>query len=161
MKKLTIERLKEVLNYNPETGLFIRLMSTARCIKIGEVAGTKCNGYSVIMVDNINYPAHRLAWFYMTGKWPIDIIDHKNGIRYDNKFSNLREATPKINAENKKSARIDNSSGVLGVEKIRSKFRAHIVTDGKKKHIGMFDTAELAHIAYVDAKRKLHEGCTI
>ena len=159
---LTQERLRELLHYEPLTGVFTRLVSTANWAKVGDVAGGKGGkDYLQIGIDNRDYKAHRLAWFYMTGAWPIDQIDHIDGNPVNNRIENLREATNSVNKQNMRKARSDNKSGLLGVGKNGKKWRAVIGVDGKNKHIGYFDTPELAHAAYLDAKRVLHVGCTI
>lgn len=98
---MDITHLKEILNYNPETGIFTWKSRRPR-IRVGQIAGSKNNErYVNIKIDGILYKAHRLAWLYMTGEWPKDQIDHINGIRDDNRFCNLREVTNASNQWNK------------------------------------------------------------
>ena len=104
----------------------------------------------------------------MTGHWPTKQIDHKNGERADNAFANLREATQQLNSENLRRARADNKTGYLGVfrhyyihKRDGQRFVACIQVDGRLRKIGLFLTPEAAHAAYLEAKRRLHEGCTI
>lgn len=160
---ITQERLKEVLNYNPDTGLFTRLVRTAYCTKVGDIAGTlDGNGYIAIRIDYKQYPAHRLAFLYMTGKWPENDTDHADGVRSNNKWTNLRDATRSQNCENQKKAHINNkSSGLLGAYPNGKGFYAMIQIKGKRKYIGTFETKELAHEAYLNAKRELHEFNTL
>ena len=166
--KPTLKRLKEVLRYDPDAGIFtwridIRGGRNKAFVKAraGTIAGFKGGcGYWVISVDGWRTGAHRMAWFYMTGKWPHE-IDHLNGNRSDNKWLNLREVVRRVNAQNLKHSHVDSETGFLGVERKRNKFAARIMVDGKRIHIGVFETAKLAHAAYVKAKRELHEGCTI
>jgi hypothetical protein len=158
---LTQARLKELLHYNPDTGVFTNLSARSTSIKAGVSAGyIRQDGYVVIKVDSKPYKAHRLAWLYVHGSWPIDLIDH---IRSDNKISNLREATNRQNIQNLKAARSDNGSGYLGVSfrKGCGKWRATIFIDGMNRSLGDFDTPELASEAYLTAKRIHHEYCTI
>ena len=163
-KMLTQERLKELLHYDNETGIFIWLINKGRTKK-GDAAGTvKNNGYVGIMINRKIYAAHRLAWFYITGEFPKNYIDHKNHIRTDNRFINLREATHKENSQNISAPHGDNRSGYLGVHWVveNKKFRAQISIHGKKKHLGLFDNAQDAHNAYQNAKKILHPffmGC--
>jgi hypothetical protein len=103
----------------------------------------------------------RLAWFYTTGAWPKDQIDHIDGNKSNNRFANLREATPSQNTQNQRRAMRTNKLGILGVILARGKFRAQIWFDGKNKFLGYFATAEAAHAAYLAAKRKFHPTCTI
>jgi len=158
---LTTERLKELLSYSPETGLFVWLKNRCSVAMAGDVAGTPINGYLTIVIDKLPYRAHRLAWFYMTGKWPFDKIDHINGVRNDNKWVNLREADNHLNMQNIRKAIC--KVGYLGVTiGGRSKrYQARIRVDGKTVYLGTFDSPQEAHTAYVSAKRKHHPGCTI
>jgi hypothetical protein len=162
---LTAERLRELLNYDPDTGVFTRKTSAGgECA--GKIAGTRRRYRKTrieigIGIDYADYRAHRLAWLYVYGKWPVGHIDHKDGNPLNNAISNLREATGSLNGQNLRKARRDNKSGLLGVSPNRLRWSASIKADGRKHHLGTFDTAEEAHAAYVAAKRKLHEGCTI
>lgn len=158
---LTLERLKEVLFYNPETGIFIWKKSTDK-IKPGKVAGTLTKGYVAIRIDGTRYFAHRLAWFYIYGQFPSMDIDHINCIKNDNRILNLRNVNAVINAQNVIKARPCNkSTGLLGAYAFKDYFVAMIRYNGKNVNLGYFKTAELAHNAYVEAKRKYHEGNTL
>lgn len=165
---LTAQRLRELLKYYPETGVFTRLVSR-RCgtAEPGDVAGSKRNseGYLAFMVDRKTYQAHRLAWLYMTGKWPNALIDHINGVKSDNRLCNLREATVSMNKQNMRKARADCvNSGLMGAYLDRrngGRWFSNITANGKRKHLGYFLTPQEAHAAYIEAKRRLHPGCTI
>lgn len=99
---LTQDRLKELLHYDEDTGMFTWIVSTARCVKVGDIAGSKNGkGYLHIMVDKRIYLAHRLAFLYVHGRFP-EFTDHINWIRDDNRISNLREVTQQENNQNKK-----------------------------------------------------------
>ena len=160
-ENLTQNELKKYLNYNPITGIFtwIKLASINQ-IKIGSLAGAliKRDGYIVIKINNKSYRAHRLAWLYMTGKWPNHFIDHINLNRADNKFSNLREATNKENCRNA-TLKKSNSSGYKGVHynKKLKKWIAQASSDSLKRYLGLFETAELASEAYKNFA-KIHHG---
>lgn len=161
---LTQERLKELLHYDPDTGLFTRIKRTNCRTQIGEIAGYFNNhtGYWLISIDNGRYYAHRLAWFYVFGKWPEHDIDHINTNKVDNKLSNLRDVSRQINKQNRKKAQSNNKSGLLGVKKYRSDYyTARIVINGKEKHIGCFKNPIDAFNAYVEFKRKYHTGNTL
>lgn len=161
----TQERLKELLHYDPETGIFTWLVMNSRRIKVGSVAGcisvTKRKNMSdhpriMIGVDGHRILAHRLAWLYMTGEWPKEQIDHKNLNSTDNKWSNLREATNAQNAANNKK-RATNTSGFKGVHLNKfGKYEAYITINYKKTHLGNHSTAEAAYAAYCEAARELH-----
>lgn len=153
---LTVRRLRETLHYNPETGVFIWIQPASNRVQAGMEAGRihEVCGYRQIGVDGRRYQAHRLAWLYMTEEWPSDMIDHINCDRADNRFSNLRESCNSDNVKNRRKAGSQNKTGMLGVTAIDSGFRARIQQDGKNIHLGVFDTAEEAHIAYKSAANK-------
>jgi len=160
---ITQERLKELLGYDPLTGIFIWKVSGYR-LKIGRIAGGfHSTGYWGIMLDGKPYQAHRLAWLYIYGMWPIGVIDHRDHDKANNRIDNLRDVTKSINSQNTIHARKNNSLGMLGASfhKENGKYKAQIQIDGKKKHLGYFNTPIEAHAAYLGAKRELHPGCTI
>lgn len=161
---LTATRLRELLHYDPDTGLFTRLKTPKNTtIKVGDVAGFLSKaGYRIIKIDLKAYKAHRLAWLYMTGAFPSEETDHINGIKSDNQFINLREASHSLNAQNYVKPNADNKCGFLGVTKRASgKFVAQIRLMGEMRNLGQCDTPEEAHEVYLKAKRLLHPGCTI
>ena len=157
------EKLKELLHYDPVTGIFTWLSQASNGINIGHVAGRlNVRGCVEIGICGIVHKAHRLAWLYMTGEWPKEHIDHINGVRNDNRWGNLREATRVINSQNRHKAQRNNITGFLGVSRSGKGFMARIKPDKKKQiYLGTFPTPLLAYKAYLDAKRKLHDGCTI
>jgi len=156
---ITFDELKKQLHYNPDTGDFTWLVSNTNSIKIGDIAGCKENGnsYTRIFVNKKSYKAHRLAWFYMTGEWPVTFIDHINGVKYDNKFNNLREATFIENQHNVPK-RIDNSTGYKGVSfhKPSLKFAAYAMVNKKRFWLGLFETAKLAALSYENFVKQHH-----
>lgn len=162
---ITQDQLKQMLDYNQETGVFTWLKSNSNVVKVGQIAGsyTRSANRVYIKVLGKRYMAHRLAWLYVHGKFPLLQIDHKDGNGSNNAISNLREATNGQNGQNKRKARKDCLSGLIGAHYIKSRdsYQSHIVVNGKKKYLGYFKKAEDAHKCYVDAKRKLHEYCTI
>jgi hypothetical protein len=153
------ERLKELLHYDPETGVFTRRIPRGAAKK-GRVAGSERYGRPRAMIDGRQYLLHRLAWLYVHGSLPIDQIDHINGDTTDNRIANLREATPSQNTQNQRAAHSDNMSGFLGVswEKDRGKWLARIFIDGEQKYLGRFNCPTSAYLlGYLPAKRKLHQ----
>lgn len=156
--KLTIERLRELVSYDPETGLFTRIRKNTN----SGCGWPDKAGYFYLMVDSRTYAVHRLAWFYMTGNWPIGEIDHINSIRNDNRFCNLRDVDRVTNMQNERKARKNNKSGFMGVHwrADRSRWVANIRVDGKSIRLGSFKTAEEAEKAYVEGKRFHHPGFT-
>lgn len=159
---LTAQQLRKLLSYDPLTGVFTRRVSTSHNARAGDIAGSAHpKGYSCISVLGKPFLAHRLAWLYVYDEWPSENIDHRNGDRTDNRIDNLRQLTVMANAENTRQPHRDNKSGYLGVVKRRSKWLAVIQANGKYTRIGLFDTPELAHEAYLAEKRKNHKACTI
>lgn len=163
METLTHMRLKELLDYDPETGMFTWKISNRNSpIKIGSEAGTlDSGGYCQIKIDGTHYKAHRLAWLYVHNNWPKYQIDHINGIRADNRLANLRAATSSENSQNQRCANKDSKTGLLGIYPHGKKYVAQIRLNGKTHRLGIFQTPEEAHEVYLKAKRELHSHCTI
>jgi len=153
---LTVERLRELLDYDPETGEF-RWKVRGKGRRVGVSAGgRRDNGLHRIMIDGARFKAHHLAWFYVYGVWPTGILDHRNETPADNWISNLREATVTQNQQNRSRACSDSRTGLLGVSANGKGWQARIVVDGKTRCLGTYATPEEAHHAYLAAKRKLH-----
>ena len=158
---ISIERVRELLNYCPETGIFTRAITTGYrcCHKAGDVVGTtRREGYVFVGIQCRQYAAHRLAWVIMHGRWPDADIDHIDGNKSNNRFVNLREATRSENNQNISVSRKHNETKLLGVSfrKDTKKFQARIYVYGKAIKLGCFATAEEASSAYIAAKSKLH-----
>ena len=157
---LTLEKLKQEVEYKPLTGLFYRL-KTHRTVKVGDIAGgnhrlsNHSKEYVRVGVLGKYYAAHRLAWFYMTGAWPTKNIDHINQNSLDNRWVNLRECSHQENGKNQKKY-INNTTGVTGVQlRPSGKWRARIYHQGKHISLGNFASfedavaaRELAHKEY-------------
>ena len=161
---ITQSELKNILHYDQDTGVFTWAIQKSLTIKVGDVAGSLSgNGYNQIFINRKSYKAHRLAWLYVYGEFPNKFIDHINGIRNDNRIINLRNVTKSENSQNQKTARTNNKSGFLGVswEKKSHKWRASIRYNNKTTYIGLYETKELAHEAYLTKKREVHSCCTI
>ena len=155
------QRLRELLDYDAETGRFVWRQANKR-VKGGTVAGYVGNdGYVRIRASGTRFLAHRLAWFYVHGTWPSGEIDHINGDRSDNRIANLRDVSRLTNRQNMRRAQADNRSGLLGVSLTNNRCKASIRSGGKNHHLGYFASPEAAHAAYVAAKRQRHDGCTI
>lgn len=154
-RDLTAERLRKRLRYAPESGFFYKNVPTPGR-HIGKRAGWKGNhGRWTIELDGRSYLASRLAWLYMTGEWPSEDIDHINQDLTDDRFCNLREASRSQNLVNRSYAN-RNKAGFRGVHRYRGRWIAQIAFMGCKEHLGVFDTPEDAHRAYVSAARLLH-----
>lgn len=139
--ELTQDRLRELFDYDQDTGVFTRKVFMGGTARAGSIAGSKhCRGYIVISVDHKRYLAHRLAWLYVHGTWPIDNIDHVNLNRMDNRITNLREASTADNNYNQ-AIRCDNTSGIKGVSWVskRRKWLAQCSVNGKNKNLGLYE----------------------
>lgn len=163
--ELTILRLKELLYYNSETGIFTWKINRRGAVRAGQMAGNlHPDGYVNIKIDGVIYGAHRLAWLYQTGNWPIDQVDHRNGIRNANQFINLRNVPAVINMQNVRRVRTNKvSSQLIGAVwcKRSQKWMSQLQMNGSRKHLGYFDSDLAAHAAYLAAKRALHPGNTL
>ena len=149
-------RLKELLSYDKNTGIFRWKVRKAYKIKIGDIAGNlRKDGYKRVMIDEKLYSAHRLAWLYVYGEFPKHEIDHINHNKGDNRISNLRDVTRGENRKNLANQR-HNTSGTTGVAwyKPYKKWVARIRVNGKQKHLGYFDNINEAKIARQKAKIK-------
>lgn len=153
---LTAKRLRELLSYDPITGHF-HWRTGGRGRRANLLAGTLHHrGYIDIGIDGEVYRAHRLAWLYVFGKWPSAGLDHWNSVFSDNSLANLREADQTENGGNRVKNK-NNTSGYKGAHwnKVICKWVATISVNGKRKHIGCFDTPQDAHAAYITEARKV------
>lgn len=154
-------RLQEILNYDYKTGIFTYRVGRNNQIAIDTVAGSKMDiGYIRIVIDGKAYMAHRLVWLYLHGSLPELYIDHINGIRDDNRVSNLREVSRTTNNQNRTCLNRNNSSGKMGVDFLKrsNKFRARLRVDGKEMHLGLFATESEAVEVWLCAKKQYHQG---
>jgi len=136
---ITQKLLKELLNYDPDTGIFTWIIRRSQSVKSGSIAGgVESLGYRRITISKKRYAAHRLAFLYMVGRFPTE-IDHINHKRDDDRWCNLREVTKSENHHNESLAK-NNTSGVIGVREVnrRSKWRASITVNGKKIELGSY-----------------------
>lgn len=157
MQDLTAARLRELLLYDPLTGEWTWLQTRGRNVPEGSRAGADRGGYRYIQVDGNHYASSRIAFLFMTGKFPADFVDHKNLNRSDDRWENLREATKAENGANRPLNR-NSSSGFKGVswDKGCNKWSAKIGFGGRKHHLGVFDAPEDAYAAYLLAAQKRH-----
>jgi hypothetical protein len=159
--KLTAERLRSMLHYEPETGVWRWLDGDQLGAKKDGTVGCFSRGYHIIGVGRAIHSAHRLAWLYMTGDWPAKHIDHIDGNKSNNAWKNLRDVPRTVNLQNRHRADVDSSTGLLGVSTCGHRWKADIRANGKRVSLGVFDTPELAHAAYLAAKRELHPEAPI
>lgn len=154
---ISASRLRKELRYDPLTGdLWWRVPKKGR--RMWRPAGRISKQRHVtIGIEHRQYMAHVLIWTMQTGSWPTDEIDHKNRKRADNRWSNLRLATPSQNRANF-PIRKDNTSGRKGVSWMANvkKWRARTYVDGKEKHLGLFDNRDEAYAVYAKAVRREH-----
>ena len=162
--------LLQLVRFNKRTGVFrwkVSVRSRGGLTQIGAPVGhLGQNGYIRIILRGREYPAHRLAWFYVHGVWPAQDIDHRNGVRHDNRIANLRDVSDVVNQQNRRQAASNCRSKLLGAwpasnPKASKPWRSAIKVGAEMRFLGYFDTEVLAHAAYIRAKRKFHEGCTI
>lgn len=153
-----LEVVKDLINYDSATGLFTWKKSSGGKAAGTEAGGLDATGYKRIRINTRKYQAQRLAWLLVTGEDPGDLhVDHINSNPSDNSFANLRLASNKENACNRGAPK-NSTSGYKGVtwKKSKNKWNAQIQSNGIKKNLGYFDTAEDAHAAYCEASTKLH-----
>jgi hypothetical protein len=155
---LTHARVRELLDYEQDTGIFRwRLKRMGRC-RQGSIAGHQMDtGYVLITVGGRVTTAHRLAFFWMNGKWPLNDIDHQDRVRSNNCWNNLRETTQSFNSANSK-VRSDSKLGVKGVKRSltnkKHPFEAQITINRRTRGLGYFATIEEAHAAYMAAAKQ-------
>lgn len=148
-KPLTAERLRELLHYDQETGLFTWRIPRKGTGGVGSVAGriNPGNGYIDICIDYKRHLGHRLAWLYMTGEWPQNDVDHRDRVRANNAWSNLREATRAQNLANA-SKHKNGAMPFKGIQRNGKGWQATIMVRGVRKCLGTYATPEKAAEAY-------------
>lgn len=154
MSELTAECLREILHYDPSTGIFSWKIKTNNRFKFKSPAGNvNATGYVHIRIRTKQYKAHRLAWLYTFGVWPKGQIDHINRIRSDNRIANLRDSTAISNSQNRKKAK-ENPGAYY--KPLINKWESRITINRKQVNLGCFPSAELASKAYLKAKAEFH-----
>lgn len=158
---MTAERLRNLIDYDYETGSFTWRVTRGHHARAGRPIGHQPDGAgrTEVIIEGKIYRLHRLAWLYVHGELPPKgiWIDHIDGDPQNNRIANLRLATPLQNGHNKKKMR-RNTSGYKGVtfNKKRGKYVAMIMVDGKHHYLGAFVEAHSAHDAYCKAAHELH-----
>jgi hypothetical protein len=151
---MTQNDLKQLISYDPVNGIFTWLKRPYSRPE-GTVAGSINLGYVRITVNHKSYFAHRLAWLWMTGEWPVKMIDHIDGNKSNNSWSNLREASNSENQMNSKKSK-SNKSGIKGICKSVSKWMAYISVNKKQKYLGTYDTIQEAAIVRQCAEKEVY-----
>ena len=153
---VTASEVRELLNYDAETGVFIWKQNRGTRKLKGIRAGSfHSAGYRHIMVEGSWYLEHRLAWLITYNAWPTLTIDHINGVRDDNRIVNLREATHSEQLQNRKIPASSRHPGVTFCKQTR-RFRARIRVNRRLVELGRFDTSAEAQGAYLKAKQQYH-----
>lgn len=153
-----VERLRDLLCYDAETGVFTWRKAYCKKVVVGRVAGhrNKTTGYVEIRINGVLYGAHRLAWLYVHGKWPECVIDHIDRDRANNRVSNLRQASHSQNHANG-PANANNALGVRNVVRVKTGFRVELKKNYQKIYIGIFPSLAAASLAARNA-RQIHFG---
>ena len=157
---LDAEKLRDVLDYDPQSGHFTWRRTGNRALCPGDRAGClHPRGYIHIKIGAYSYAAHRLAWLYVHGEWPAAKLDHRNGVRSDNRIANLRPCKGPVENNQNTKRYASNRSGYHGVgwHKSSGRWRARISVGGKQINLGLFDSADLAAEAYRRAKAANHK----
>lgn len=152
----TFDRVRELLDYDPNTGVFVWRVQRRGTNGIGSVAGTPSDGYCQIGIDRRTWKAHILAWLWMTGAWPTHEVDHINGVRDDNRWVNLRDGSNGVNMRNIVAPPKNNTSGFRGVSRHQGGWQARLQVEGKRLRLGTYPTPEEASAAYWAAKAEYH-----
>lgn len=157
--KITATEARGVLDYCQSMGVVTWRVACGRQAA-GSVAGSMdSKGYLRIGVLGERHRLHRIAWLLAYGEWPSGLIDHINGVKTDNRLSNLRDTTKSVNAQNMKAERSGTKSGLLGAHAGRyGTWGAYIKLSGRTTYLGSFKCKEEAHAAYLAAKSVLHEA---
>lgn len=160
---LTQERLKEILHYDPATGIFTWIVSPSKNVKSGSVPGTlyknhSGNEYLRVTIKRRHYRLHRLAWLYVYGDFP-ELIDHINGNGLDNRIENLRSVSSSENSRNTKLS-VKSKYCVHGITKVKNRYKVVIGYQMKQIYIGSFRSVDDAVRARKDAELKygFHEN---
>lgn len=158
-----LELLREYLSYDDTTGKFSWRCAPPRSRIKDDPGYVHRNGYIVIRCLGQRSYAHRLAWLFHYGSHPSSEVDHINGVRTDNRISNLRLLPAGLNVQNMRRPSKRSTTGFLGVSLVKKNgtYRASICSAGKSRNLGYYKTPELAYDAYVKAKRELHSPCTL
>jgi hypothetical protein len=136
---MTIDDLKKLVSYDPQTGVFLWSVSPKPGVSAGDIAGSvSSHGYLRICVKRRFYRANRLAFALQTGRWPEQQVDHINHDKADNRWCNLRDVSQSDNQLNRSGAQRNNRHGALGATPVRGRLRASIQINGRRRVLGYF-----------------------
>lgn len=155
MKEISLEYLLTKIEYNKESGVFRKKGTNQRGIIVASkpTGSRDKNGYVVIKIKDIRYFAHRLVWFIENRSWPT-MIDHINGVPFDNRIENLKASNSRENQANQRKHRLGRLLGCY-FNKTSRKWCAQITIKGRKLRIGCFTTELAAHNAYINKRLEL------
>lgn len=158
MSLLSHDELISLLAYDHINGKFYWVNGNKRVKKNGIAGHKMSDGYIRIIINGIQYKAHRLSWFYMTKEWPKSQIDHINRNKSDNSWKNLRCVSGSENMTNT-GIRSDNTSGTKGVywHKTKNRWIVQITINKRKLQIGRYKDFELASLVSEEARIKYHQ----
>lgn len=151
------EELNRIFSVDAERGILFSAVNRGK-LKVGDVCGWRsAKGYINVCVRRKSYPVHSVIWFLANGNWPKQ-IDHINGVKDDNRISNLRDCTAEINQQNKVNPVGNSKARLIGASwhKGTGKWQSKITANGKLYYLGLFDSKDEAHMAYLCAKKILH-----
>lgn len=157
---LTYEEVAALIEPDADGNLKWKVFRNNRAKAGAPINAKDKNGYTVARINRKQYLGHRIVWLLATGEWPKGDIDHIDGNPGNNRLDNLRDVSRSTNLQNQRKAHADNSTGFLGVTyRNREKcYLSRLYVKGRRYDLGQFPTPELAHAAYVEAKRQLHTG---
>lgn len=160
-KPIDVDLVRSLFDYDAATGVLRWAVKRGQAKRGDVISCTANNGYLVVRFSKSLWLAHRLIVAMKTGLSSFDVVDHINGNKQDNRMENLRVVDNASNVQNVRRAQKNSSCGQLGVVRHGDRWRARIGANGACRHIGVFDTPEQAHMAYIAEKRLLHAGNTL
>ncbi len=151
---ITQDIVRDLFTYSPDTGILVRAKKVKGGVNAGDEVGLSVNsaGYKQVTINGKSYLLHRIIWLYVNGSLPVEIMDHINRDKTDNRICNLRLVSKRENNINQ-GLRKDNTTGYKGVSysKSKRKYVSHMRDIGKRVYLGAFTTAQEASIAYSKA----------
>lgn len=161
---ISFDEANRLFAYDPDTGVLTRKVPAGRFgqIKAGTVVGCKCSsGHLQVRVNGRLHLVHRICYTLISGKPPLQYVDHINGIKSDNRKANLRDVSKAENCQNLKGPMKSGSSGYLGVTRNGRNWKCSVSENGKQKYLGTFKSKEDAYQVFLQYKRSIHNGCTL
>lgn len=154
----TCERLRELFDYDCDTGALTWRQDQGRAKRGSRAGSPHSKGYLQLGIDGHNLLAQRVVWCWVFGEWPRQGVDHRNETKTDNSLGNLRDVSNTLNHQNRRSAKANSVTGVLGVSPYRGGYRATIKIDGALRHLGSSKDIGVCAALYAAAKAQHHIG---